>query len=139
MKKIAALCLIMVFAASAWGQRDGGHEKKHSPQDITTLVSNLTTSQKQEVEAIRKESSSRVADLRSRQKAVKDSIHLFMHKDGDQSAILYPLFEREAALQVAINREMYVGKVRIDSVLTPEQRAELRKSVPQRKPRKNRR
>ena len=45
---------------------------------------------------------------------------MFMDSDGDHSAVLFPLFEREAALQAAINREMYKGKLRVDEVLTKE-------------------
>ena len=65
------------------------------------------------------------------------SIILFLEREGDQSRTLYPLFDREARLQVAISREMYATKLRIDEVLTKEQRQTLlkhKKERPQRKP-----
>ncbi|MBQ9417759.1 MAG: hypothetical protein IJU19_04180 [Bacteroidales bacterium] len=139
MKYITNLCLIMLLAATAWGQRPNDAEKQHKHKNISELVSNLSASQKQEIEAIGKATSARVAALRKQQQSVRDSIHLFMDTDGDHSADLYPLFDREASLQVAINREMYAGKVKIDSLLTAEQRAELRKASADNKHRRPRR
>ena len=88
------------------------------------MVGNLSAAQKRKIESIRQH----VDNLRKQQKAVRDSIAMYMELEGDQSAALYPLFDREAAINVAIGREMYAGKVRIDEVLTKEQRAELRKA-----------
>lgn len=51
---------------------------------------------------------------------------MYMELEGDHSRELYPLFDREAQLQTAINREMYATKIRIDEVLTREQRQTLR-------------
>ena len=56
---------------------------------------------------------------------MRDSIGKYMDSEGDQSKKLYPLFDREAQLQVQISREMYSTKVRIDKVLTKEQRKEF--------------
>ena len=100
------------------------------------MVGNLSAAQKRKIESISKESRQHVDNLRKQQKAVRDSIAMYMELEGDQSAALYPLFDREAAINVAIGREMYAGKVRIDEVLTKEQRAELRnaaKNMPRKK------
>lgn len=126
MKKALFLSLLIALAlplAAQHARPHGGDKKK----DITELVSDLSNIQKRKIESITKESKERVDILRMQQKAVRDSINMYMEYEGDQSAVLYPLFDSEGALHAAIDREMYSGKLRIDKVLTKEQRAELRK------------
>lgn len=103
----------------------------HGPEcekrpDITELVSNLSSNQKGKLESITTDSKKRVERLRNQQKAVRDSIGKYMDKEGDHSKALFPLFEREARLQAEVSREMYTTKIRIDEVLTPEQRKGLK-------------
>lgn len=125
MKKILFLILLIAVTLPVFSQADAKrHGKKH--KDITELVDNLTPVQKRKIENITKESVERVAVLRQRQKEIRDSINDFMNRDGDQSTVLYPLFDREAAVKVAVSREMYATKRSIDEVLTKEQRASLR-------------
>jgi hypothetical protein len=128
MKKTIILIMLVAVALPLAAQHDRPHhEKKH--KDITELVSDLSSSQKRKIESISKESKEKVNALRASQKAVRDSIAMYMDRDGDQSAVLYPLFEREATLQAAINREMYKGKIHIDQVLTKEQRTDVRNAA----------
>lgn len=136
MKKVLLLSLLVVFTLPLAAQHSGRpNGAKH--KDITELVSDLSNIQKRKIEAATKDSKARVDNLRKQQRAVLDSINMYMERDGDQSAALFPLFDREAALHAAIDREMYAGKLRIDEILTMEQRAELRKACakdrPQRK------
>lgn len=123
---ITILAVLVALSCTAVAQ-DGAkpHGKKHH-KEISELVDDLSAAQKRKVESITKESVERVSALRTQQKAVRDSISMFMDRDGDQSATLYPLFDREAALQTAISREMYTTKLAIDQVLTKEQRTTLR-------------
>lgn len=104
----------------------GNKERNHA--SITELVDDLNASQKRKVEAISKASKERVDALRKQKHAVCDSISVLMDKEGNHSKELNPLFEREAELQVAINREMYDTKCRIDEILTPDQRGRLREA-----------
>ena len=130
MKKAIILSLLVALALPLAAQHDGKHK------EISELVSDLSNVQKRKIESVTKESRERVDNLRKQQKAVHDSIGIFMERDGDQSAVLFPLFDREAALHAAIDREMYAGKLRIDEILTKEQRAELRKACAKDKPNK---
>lgn len=105
------------------------HQDGRGPEkrlDITEIVSDLSSSQKSKLETLTGDSKKRVEALRTQQKAVRDSIGMFMDKDGDQSKVLYPLFDCEAKLQAEISREMYSTKVRIDQILTKEQRQQLK-------------
>lgn len=118
----------MVIALGVQAQHHGPREGKGKPRhpEVTEMVGDLSSSQKRTLEGLTSESKERVDKLRAQQKAVRDSIALYMDRDGDQSKLLYPLFDREAKLQSLISREMYATKVRIDEVLTPAQRQQVR-------------
>lgn len=131
MKKILPLALALFLAFSLSAQRQDGKRHDQQRPDITELVSNLSDTQKSQLEAITNDSRQRVEKLRAQQKAVRDSINLYMDREGDQSKYLNPLFDREAKIQAEISREMYASKVRIDKVLTKEQRAEFQKASKQ--------
>jgi len=137
MKKVLFLTLTLALGLSLSAQRQGGQRHKDQRPDITQLVSNLTDSQKNKLETVTSESRQRVDKLRARQQAVRDSIALYMDREGDQTKFLYPLFDREAKLQVEISREMYNTKVRIDEVLTKEQRQQFRQASKEQKKHKN--
>jgi hypothetical protein len=125
MKKITLIFLLVLFALPLSAQHEDAHRHGRH-RDVTEIVKDLNAMQKRKVENISNESRERVAALRKQQRAVHDSIVMFMEREGDQSQVLYPLFEREAKLQTAINHEMYATKLRIDEVLKPEQREALR-------------
>jgi len=132
MKKLFLIAIISIsnfqfsIATAQRPHREGpGPEKR---PDITEMVSDLSSSQKSKLDAISSDSRKRVDALRKQQNAVRDSINMYMERDGDQSKALYPLFDREARLQAEISREMYATKVRFDKILTPEQRKELKNS-----------
>ena len=131
MKKILPLALTLLLGFSLSAQRSGDQRHNDKRPDVTQLVSNLTDSQKSKLEAITNDSRQRVEKLRAQQKAVRDSIALYMEREGNQSKYLYPLFDREAKIQAEISREMYAAKVRIDEVLTKEQRVEFQKASKQ--------
>ena len=135
----ARLCLLalslLAFSLPAFAQHDDSHQRPPKKQpEVADVVKDLSVTQKRKVEAISKESRERVGELRRQQKAVRDSIDRFLAMDGDQSATLYPLFDREARLRVAVNRAMYVAKLGIDEVLTPLQRQTLRQAGKKEKP-----
>ena len=129
MKKYILTLLLLALTLPLAAQHDGRQPHKKKRAEITELVSDLSAPQKRKIEHISKESRTRVDDLRRQQNAVRDSIRMYMDLEGDQSAHLYPLFDREAQLQVSVSREMYATKLRIDEVLTKEQRAELRSAT----------
>ena len=133
MKKLLLVAIILLpftfHLSPCFAQHDGRHPEKKRQADITELVDDLSAPQKRKIENISKESKERVDALRASQRSVRDSISLYMEREGDQSKVLYPLFDREAQLQAAVSREMYSAKLRIDEVLTKEQRATLRKAT----------
>ncbi len=127
-------CLLLTPAMAQRGREGDGNQ-----HDIATIVGDLSSSQKKKLDAIVEGSKARVGALKAQQKAVRDSIAMYMQREGDQSKVLYPLFEREAQLQCSISREMYATKVRIDEVLTPEQRKKVREAFHSREGQKRQR
>lgn len=131
-KALLLAILLAVAAAPCFAQHNGS--RSHAPErkgnrEITEIVGDLSQSQKKRIESITDASKERVAALRARQKAVRDSIAVYMKLEGDQSAAIFPLFDRESQLQCEISREMYTTKVRVDEVLTPDQRRRLREAM----------
>lgn len=131
-KTLLIVILLSFVAMPCMAQHKGDRERVADPKshrEITEMVSDLSQSQKKRLDAITDASKERVAALRAQKKSVRDSIAVYMKLDGDQSAVLFPLFDREAQLQRDISREMYTTKVRVDEVLTPEQRRQLREAM----------
>lgn len=133
MKKTLSLAIVILACTALVAQKPSVERREQKRPDITQFVSNLTDSQKAKLETITSESRQRVDKLRARQQAVNDSIALYMDREGDQTKYLYPLFDRSAKIQAEISREMYATKVRIDKVLTKEQRAEFQKASKEQK------
>lgn len=102
------------------------------------MVSNLSTKQKKNLLEARERSLSRVDQLKAQLNVVRDSIRDYIHRDGDNSRTLYPLFDREAVIQAQISKEMYALRVRIDAILTPEQLKEFRGVLEKQRKRKER-
>ena len=96
---------------------------------MTTLVSNLSPIQKKRLETLSSESQERTRKLRQDQKALRDSIHTYIKLPDDHSAILFPMFEREAWFQAEISKEYYRTRLQIDEILTAEQREELQQNL----------
>lgn len=134
MKKHFVIAIMLAFVLPLVAQHKHQSREQHKQPEISEIVKDLSAPQKRKIENITLRSRQRVEELRARKRAVSDSIASLMQQDGDQSQQLFPLFEREAALQTAINREMYSTKLRIDEILTREQRAVLRQSAHRGKP-----
>ncbi|MDY5969103.1 MAG: hypothetical protein SPJ13_03685 [Bacteroidales bacterium] len=74
---------------------------------------------------ISKENNKEVASLKSQLSVVRSDIRRIMDDKGDHTNEMMPLLEREAALELQINKALYRVKVKIDEVLTDEQYHEL--------------
>jgi len=124
--------LFLSFPLSAQGQHHNGR-KDNPPPKIEEMVSDLSLKQKRSLLQIQEQSHERIGQLKAELGEVRDSIRILMRRDGDNSRLLYPLFDREGALQAQIAKEMYAMRTRIDAILTPEQLKELRQAMEKRK------
>ena len=130
MKKLLATLFAILLCGSLLAQNpEGGRHKRHGRQEppkIEEMVSNLSAMQKKKLETITTNCKSKTEKLQSELKTIRTKIHALMEKEGDQSDKLFPLFDREAAIQAEISKEMYTTRQQIDQVLTDEQLAEFR-------------
>lgn len=124
MRKRLLIMLLLATAMPLAAQND----QQHRRSDITELVSDLSTAQQRKLDNLRRHAGQQLDTLRAQQRAVRDSINMYMELDGDHSRQLYPLFDREAQLQAAVSRTMYTTKLRVDEVLTDRQREQLRRA-----------
>lgn len=108
------------------GPRHGRHQERPKVEE---MVSNLSKRQQSRLEAISADSRAQVEKKRAELNAVRQTIRQLMEKEGDQSAKIFPLLDREAALEADISKIMYRTRLQIDEVLTKEQVAELRAKI----------
>lgn len=133
MKKYIVFVFVFLFllhVSPLSAQEAHRHGRKDNPPvKVEEMVSDLSVKQKRSLLQIQEKSHERIAQLNNQLKEVRDSIRTVMRQDGDNSKILYPLFDREGALQAQISKEMYTMRTQIDAILTPQQLAELRKAL----------
>ena len=144
MKKLLSTLFAILLCSTLLAQSpDGGRHKRHSrpePPKIEEMVSNLSAVQKKKLETITQNCKAKTAQLQKEMDKVRTEIRSLMDKEGDQSDKLFPLFDREAALQAQMSKEMYSVRIQIDQVLTQEQLAEFRarcKADRQKSPKRN--
>lgn len=142
MKKILLFLVLgsSFLLPSAFSQDHPRHGERRCepPLKVEEMVSNLSTKQKKNLLEARERSHTRVDQLKAQLNVVRDSIRDYIHRDGDNSRTLYPLFDREADIQAQISKEMYALRVRIDAILTPEQLKEFRGVLEKQRKRKER-
>ena len=138
MKKHILLIALILSAIALPAQPGHPHhgDKHRTPPKVEEMVSNLSPRQRKSLLETRERSHARVEELNARLNAVRDSIRDYIHRDGDNSKALYPLFDREGVLQSQISKEMYSLRLQIDAILTPGQIKELRAALAQRKKKK---
>ena len=126
-KHIFFLLCLTVGLACSMAQKPKGHENQKERPRIEDIVDDLSQTQKRKLASIREESKKTIDALQAEKQAVRDSIHSLLHLDGDNSQKLFPLFEREGHIRAAISKEFYSTRLRINEVLTKEQREKVRK------------
>lgn len=127
-----AICFAFTVMAQPGAKQPKGHGQKENIK-IEDFVSNLSTQQKNKIDAITRRSTKVIEDYRKQLHTVRDSIRSMMASAEDLSDKLFPLYDREGYLQSEISKEYYRTKVAIDKVLTSEQCQQLREKMAQRR------
>ncbi len=125
---LAAFILVPLLTFAQQKGRDH-QEPKHPNDNIEHFVSDLTATQKTRIDIIARRSRENVEKYRKELDITRDSIRSLTDSPEDRSDILFPLYDREAALQAEISKEYYRAKSSIDAVLTPEQYKTLRSKI----------
>ena len=135
-KLIIPLLIVLLAAGTVTAHAPSRHQgpKKHEQVDqafksIDSYVTDLSNGQKKKLDALSEKTAQKVGAMRNELGQVRDSIRTYMAKPGDQSAVLFPLFTREGDIQTEISKELYRTRLKIDSILTPEQRKELKAKI----------
>jgi len=132
MKNTLALLFAFLFPVMVFAQQSkpfrGPMPKDEIPK-VEKMVSNLTAIQKNRIENITEKTKKEVSKLKNELHAIRIQIGGLNSKEGDQSSILFPLFDRESQIMAEISKEMYRCRLQIDEVLTPEQLKEFRNSL----------
>lgn len=96
-------------------------------EQIEKVLDNLSDSQIDALQKLSKENKKYLETFRKEMKVLEDSIDMLMKRKGNHSKQLYPLLERRAKLALEKDKKLYLSKVKIDGILTDEQRATIDK------------
>lgn len=120
------MLLLLALSAGLYAQRSVDEDYQNQKDRIEQFIPDLKSSQKTRLDIITRRYESRIKDLKSELKEVRDSIRSYMGEGTDRRDVLFPLFERESLLMLSLNKTYYMMKLDIDAVLTPEQTAVMR-------------
>lgn len=129
MKHIILSIAALTIALTASAQQTKNHKWEKERVPIEELVSDLSPTQKTRIDVVTRRSKKIIDEYRQELQAVRDSVRLYMNMPGDQTAIIFPLYDRQSRLYNAINKEYYRSKLAIDEVLTTEQYNALKKKI----------
>lgn len=125
MKKILTITASLLLTTFLWAQQPHpahqGKAFRKEPPKIEEVIDDLSAAQKKKLAEAREEHKAVIDKYNAELKQVRDSIHVLMRKDGDQSAVLFPLVDKQNSIEAAVTKEMYKLRVKIDQILTKEQ------------------
>lgn len=104
------------------------------PLSMEEFIDDLTVQQKTMLDVITRKSAKKLNAYRTELAALRDTIQVLMTGRTDNSARLFPLYEREGRLQAEISKEFYRCKIAMDAVLTPDQYRRLQEALAANRP-----
>lgn len=133
MKKILTITASLLLTTFLWAQQPHpshhGKTFRKEPPKIERMVDDLTATQKKKLAEARADHKAVIDKYNAELKQIRDSIHVLMHKEGDQSVALFPLVDKQNDLEAAVTKEMYKLRVKIDQILTKEQKETIQKKM----------
>lgn len=129
---IAGICCMFLFGGQVNAQKEEYKKAmryRFEPYEkqVEVVLTNLTDNQREALHKLSKENRDYMEKHRRNVEKLQNSIGLLLAKDGDNSEILFPIIEMKAELEAEKEKNLYRMKLRIDSILTAEQRAEMDK------------
>ncbi len=118
-----------------WQKANG--QQPELEEKIADIIDDLTSEQRETIHDITVQSRKKIGQYRARHKVLHDTIHNILRLPGDLSETLFPLFDKSALLRADIDKELYLTRLRISSVLTEEQLHKLHEKMVAESPRKN--
>lgn len=141
MKKFTLFLFIFTFAIMPISAQSNQHPdgRQHKHRNVADMVDDLSSSQRKKLIKVQQDAHVKIDALHTQLGQVRDSIRTFSQLDGDNSKLLFPLFDREGMLQAQLSKEMYNLRISVDNILTPQQLAQFRKALQDEKNKQKRR
>lgn len=126
-------CLFILSVGTASAQSKHKLDRKPHHPRVEEVVKDLNSGQKRKIDQYCKERGEHISALEGERETLRDSIRTVLHKEGDNSKVLFRMLDREAKIQAEIGKEMYRTRLKIDAVLTPDQVKLMRQQEPTQK------
>ena len=127
---IVGICCLFLFVGQVNAQKEYKEAMRYRYQpyekQVEIALTNLTDNQREALHKLSKENKEYMEKYRKDEEKLRKSIGLLLAKDGDNSEILFPLIEMKAELEAEKEKKLYKVKLKIDSILTVEQREKMK-------------
>lgn len=115
------VCVLSLCCGTTWAQAKNAPCCDDPSVRVAKCVKDLSSKQKRSIDEISSKYCNELKAIKSELKGVRDNIHTLMADKKDNSEKIFPLMEREASLNLKLNKAMYQMKVELDEVLTADQ------------------
>ena len=129
---IVGICFLFLFAGQANAQKEEYNKAmryRYMPYEkqVEEVLTNLTDNQRKMLHKLSKENKEYMDKYRKDRDQLEKTIKSLLEMKGDVSETLYPLIDMKARLEAEKEKNLYKMKLKIDEILTPEQRIEMEK------------
>lgn len=125
MRKLLSLALFLSLMCGLSAQNAQGNNKNQNNKcfGIESLVEDLTPLQKRKLERLSAQAKKNIGTLKAQHLDLRDSITLLLDVPSSEAIAtkLFILYDREADIRAAIQKEYYRFRLKIDEILTDEQ------------------
>lgn len=115
------VCSLSLCCGTAMAQTKPASNCEDPSARVAKCVKDLSSKQKRSIDDISSKYNSELKAIKTELKTVRDNIHSLMAEKNDNREKIFPLMEREANLNLKLNKTMYQMKVELDEVLTDDQ------------------
>lgn len=129
---LVGICFLFLFAGQANAQKEEYNKAmryRYMPYEkqVEEVLTNLTDNQRKMLHKLSKENKEYMDKYRKDRDQLKKTIKSLLEMKEDVSEALFPLIDMKARLEAEKEKNLYKMKLKIDEILTPEQRIEMEK------------
>ena len=129
---IAGICCMFLFGGQVNAQKEEYKKAmryRFEPYEkqVEVVLTNLTDNQREALHKLSKENKEYMKKYRKDREQLEKTIESLLAMKEDVSEALFPLIDMKSRLEAEKEKNFYKIKLKIDSILTAEQRAEMDK------------
>ena len=129
---LVGICFLFLFAGQANAQKEEYNKAmryRYMPYEkqVEEVLTNLTDNQRKMLHKLSKENKEYMDKYRKDRDQLEKTIKSLLEMKEDVSEALFPLIDMKARLEAEKEKNLYKMKLKIDEILTPEQRIEMEK------------